>query len=165
MDPLQDDQDFFRAALHPAGRDIDLFKRLAVLHRGDLAHREAFGENTVVARRVEPLANIDALFVLDIVHQTLRVPLSFERAVHSILLRKHARRECRVGNQHHQRSGGIRIHHFPDDAVRGHHRHAALNSAAGSPVDEPDLRVGPRAVPDDARGNGFRRRSRLKHAQ
>ena len=73
--------------------------------------------------------------------------------------------ERRIGDQHHQRSGRIGIHHLADDAVRRDHGHAAFDAAGRPAIDEDHLRVGAGAVADDARGDGLGWRVGLKHAQ
>jgi hypothetical protein len=44
---------------------------LAGLRRDNLADREAFGEDAVLARRIEPLPNVDFVLVLNLLDGAL----------------------------------------------------------------------------------------------
>ena len=69
MYALQQNQNlFYTAALEATGVEIDLFEILSIAGRAHLADRETLGEDTVVARRVEPFTAINLFFILNVVH-------------------------------------------------------------------------------------------------
>jgi hypothetical protein len=93
VDALENDEDFFQAALKSGRVEEDFLEFLALAHCSDLAGGEAFGEDAVVSRGEKPLTFFDLDLVLDVVDEHLGAAESLEGAGYTGLLGDYAGRE------------------------------------------------------------------------
>jgi len=159
MNAFNDDQHLLQAVLEAAEGDKNLLLRLALMHRGHLAHRKSLGENAVVAGSVEPLALIHLLLVLHVFDLAgAFVAQTFERPVHAVGLGNDARRERLVGDQQHEGRHRKNLGDLARDAVRSDHRHARLDAAIAARSMITTLEADPVVLPDNVRGHRLRGR-------
>jgi len=135
------------------------------LHRFDHTHGKAARENAVGAGCVEHVAGLDFFLEGHIVHLAQGSSLPFERAGRLSLLRDHAGGEIRVGDQLHRGRHGVGGDHFAHNAIRRHHRHAALHARHSAAIHENHLGTRPRADRENGGGHGLRGRVPLKYLQ
>jgi hypothetical protein len=102
MDSIQDHENFFYSSWRAAQVQPDILHAIARLRANDGSHREPARKNAIFAGSIEPLADTNILFVLNLFDFAMPAA-AIQSSVNMPFLGFHAYFESGIGHQEHLR--------------------------------------------------------------